>query len=127
MDGTRMKLNQKKNHKMGYTMVETMISFGILMMLGAVFANIFFFAGRMTRDTAQALEGYEEFAKDYYLQEELNRELVAEGELLFLQKGEEGENGLKQFKIDGVRLYRNTNREGKARQIYDVDGNWEEE
>ncbi len=99
-------------------MVEIIVSFSILMMLGVMFSNIFLFAGRMTRDTVQTLERYEAF---------VNRALAAEGELLFLQQGEEGREGRGQFVITGVRLYRNTSREGGAGQIYDVEGSWAED
>lgn len=122
-----MKRKQKKKLENGYTMVEIIVSFSILMMLGVMFSNIFLFAGRMTRDTVQTLERYEAFAEDYYLQKDVNRALAAEGELLFLQQGEEGREGRGQFVITGVRLYRNTSREGGAGQIYDVEGSWAED
>lgn len=120
MDGTRMKTNNR--HNKGYTMVEVIISFGILMMIAAVFSNVFLFSGRLTAETARALEDYEGFSRDYYLKEGIKREAAAEGNLVFRQQnaGDGGEPEV--FIISGVKLYQNTSSEGKAGRIYDVDG-----
>ncbi|MDO5349721.1 MAG: hypothetical protein Q4E86_07240 [Lachnospiraceae bacterium] len=105
----------------GSTMVEVIISFAMLVIVAAMFSNVFLLCSRMTLQATALMEENARFCEDYYLKENLQTELIREGRILFEriddnQKKEDGDF----FFVEEMELYRHTSTEGWRGKLYDV-------
>lgn len=105
----------------GSTMVEVIISFAMLVIVAAMFSNVFLTCSRMTLQATALMEENARFCEDYYLKENLQTELVREGTILFERiDSNQGEEERDSFSVEEMELYRHTSTEGWRGKLYDV-------
>lgn len=105
----------------GSTMVEVIVSFAMLVVLIAMFSNVFLMCSRMTLQATKLMEENARLCEAYYLKERTEAELVREGGILFERIDENQENQeADSFSVEDMELYRHTSTEGLRGAIYDV-------
>lgn len=107
----------KQKNQAGSTMVEVIVSFAMLTMITAMFANVFLICSRMTSQASRLLEENARFYEDYYLREGIRTEWVCGGTVVFQRVDQDF------FSVEEMELYQHTSTEGWRGAIYDVMGN----
>ncbi len=102
----------------GNTMVEVIASFAILVMMAALFANVFMNGSRVVDRTVRLIEEKEALYEAYHLGEGMQAEPAGGGAVRFVPVG--GDSPEDGFILDGMEVYAHTSTEGLAGTVYDV-------